>query len=101
MVYFLCGLSSARGNSGTYRFLGAGSSGRRKKLWHVFEKIGLHKEAPIFPINLDSIEWVSIEDPPKPLTKLKYKACPVIELKNAQKVDEIVIRLRIPRPSGH
>jgi hypothetical protein len=71
---------------------GFGTQDEREDLWKSFDKIALNKDGPDFLVGVPVEDWKPIEELPKPLTNFKYQASSVVELNNAQTVDEVVVQ---------
>ena len=71
-----------------------------KNIWSILKNFGLYRENPDFLIQAPSLEWETILDLPKALSSFKYRSINLLELNNAQKVDEIVIEPLIVEIKG-
>jgi hypothetical protein len=63
-----------------------------KDLWQPFDTLTISQDGPDFLDEIPVDEWRSVEDLPKALSSFKYRARRVVELKDAEIVDELVVR---------
>ena len=71
---------------------GFGTQDEKEDLWEAFYKLTLNYDGPTFPFLIPTQEWKALEELPAPLSSFKYQARLVVELSDAQIVNEVVIQ---------
>ena len=71
---------------------GIGTQHEKEDLWAPLDKVALKNDGPDFLVTVPVVEWRSVEDIPEPLSSLKFQAKAIVELNNAQTVDEVIIQ---------
>ncbi len=71
---------------------GIGIQETKKSLGNPTESLLISNDGPDFLVTVPIEQWESVENLPKQLSSFKYQAKLVVELSNAQMVEEIVVQ---------
>jgi len=70
---------------------GVATQNEIKNIWNILKNFGLYQKNPDYLNKVPTLQWETTMDLPESLSSFKYMSINLLELNNAQKVDEIVI----------